>query len=120
MGRGPENGLDLGMFGIPRPYEPRRSGTRTSLVGFSDLDQAVDAARGAFGGWAFGGWAATPLGERQAIVSAIGDRLADHTEESMARAEHDLGAQEGVGLGSTVLARRWPGRSTDRPRRAVG
>lgn len=44
-----------------------------------DLDRAVAAAKAAFPGWA-----ATPLAERQAIVSAIGDRLEEHAEEFLA------------------------------------
>ncbi|MGQ4615145.1 aldehyde dehydrogenase family protein [Nocardia sp. R7R-8] len=44
-----------------------------------DLDRAVEAARAAFVGWS-----ATPLAERQAVVSAIGDRLEEHAEEFMA------------------------------------
>ncbi len=47
MGRGPENGLDVGMFGIPRSYEPRTSGARISRVGCSGLDQAVKAGNDA-------------------------------------------------------------------------
>ena len=43
------------------------------------LDEAVAAARAAFPGWS-----ATPLAERQAIVSAIGDRLEAHAEEFLA------------------------------------
>ena len=43
------------------------------------LDAAVDAARAAFPAWA-----ATDLAERQAIVSAIGDRLEACAEEFMA------------------------------------
>jgi acyl-CoA reductase-like NAD-dependent aldehyde dehydrogenase len=42
----------------------------------ADLDDAVAAAAAAFPGWA-----GTPLAERQAIVSAIGDRLEVHAEE---------------------------------------
>jgi acyl-CoA reductase-like NAD-dependent aldehyde dehydrogenase len=43
------------------------------------LDIAVSAAKSAFPQWA-----ATPLEERQAIVSAMGDRLERHAEEFMA------------------------------------
>ncbi|PBC35220.1 aldehyde dehydrogenase [Rhodococcus sp. ACS1] len=43
------------------------------------LDEAVEAAQAAFTGWS-----ATPLTERQAIVSAIGDRLEAHAEEFLA------------------------------------
>ena len=43
------------------------------------LDEAVAAARAAFPAWS-----ARPVEERQAIVSAIGDRLEGHAEESMA------------------------------------
>ncbi|MGW5147914.1 aldehyde dehydrogenase family protein [Rhodococcus koreensis] len=43
------------------------------------LDEAVAAAQAAFIGWS-----ATPLAERQAIVSAIGDRLEAHAEEFLA------------------------------------
>ncbi|MDF3306741.1 aldehyde dehydrogenase family protein [Rhodococcus sp. T2V] len=43
------------------------------------LDEAVAAAQAAFVGWS-----ATPLAERQAIVSAIGDRLEAHAEEFLA------------------------------------
>ncbi|MDF3281145.1 aldehyde dehydrogenase family protein [Gordonia sp. N1V] len=44
-----------------------------------DLDRAVEAARAAFPAWS-----ARPIAERQAIVSAIGDRLEEHAEEFMA------------------------------------
>ncbi len=44
-----------------------------------DLDHAVAAAREAFVGWSN-----TPLAERQAAVSAIGDRLEAHAEEFIA------------------------------------
>lgn len=43
------------------------------------LDEAVAAAQAAFPGWS-----ATPLAERQAVVSAIGDRLEAHAEEFLA------------------------------------
>lgn len=43
------------------------------------LDEAVAAAQRAFVGWS-----KMPLAERQAIVSAIGDRLEEHAEEFMA------------------------------------
>ncbi|WP_218834959.1 aldehyde dehydrogenase family protein [Rhodococcus sp. ACS1] len=43
------------------------------------LDEAVAAAQAAFTGWS-----ATPIAERQAIVSAIGDRLEAHAEEFLA------------------------------------
>lgn len=52
----------------------------------NQLDEAVAAARRAFPGWA-----ATPLAERQAIVSAIGDRLAAHAEEFMALLTREQG-----------------------------
>ncbi|NMO03781.1 aldehyde dehydrogenase family protein [Gordonia sp. TBRC 11910] len=42
----------------------------------ADLDEAVAAAKAAFPAWS-----ATPLHERQAIVSAIGDRMEEHAEE---------------------------------------
>lgn len=45
----------------------------------ADLDDAVAAAAAAFPGWS-----GTPLAERQAIVSAIGDRLEEHAEEFLA------------------------------------
>ena len=45
----------------------------------AQLDEAVAAAEAAFAGWS-----ATPLAERQAIVSAIGDRLEAHAEEFLA------------------------------------
>ncbi|MFE7718541.1 aldehyde dehydrogenase family protein [Nocardia rhizosphaerihabitans] len=44
-----------------------------------DLDRAVDAAR-----QAFTTWSATPLAERQALVSAIGDRLEERAQDFMA------------------------------------
>ena len=44
----------------------------------AQLDAAVDAARDAFRSWS-----GTPLAERQAVVSAIGDRLEQHAEEFM-------------------------------------
>ncbi|MFJ9380741.1 aldehyde dehydrogenase family protein [Streptomyces sp. NPDC101455] len=44
----------------------------------AQLDEAVAAAR-----QAFHGWAATPPAEREALVSALGDRLAEHAEEFM-------------------------------------
>jgi acyl-CoA reductase-like NAD-dependent aldehyde dehydrogenase len=44
----------------------------------AQLDEAVAAARAAFPGWA-----ATPVERRQAIVSALGDRLEEHAEEFM-------------------------------------
>lgn len=43
-----------------------------------DLDRAVAAAKAAFPAWS-----ATPISQRQAIVSAIGDRLEEHAEEFM-------------------------------------
>lgn len=43
------------------------------------LDEAVAAAQAAFPGWS-----ATPLAERQAVVSAIGDRLEAHAKEFLA------------------------------------
>lgn len=43
------------------------------------LDEAVAAAQAAFPEWS-----ATPLAERQAVVSAIGDRLEAHAEEFLA------------------------------------
>lgn len=52
----------------------------------AQLDEGVAAARRAFRGWA-----ATPLQERQAIVSAIGDRLAEHAEEFMALLTREQG-----------------------------
>lgn len=45
----------------------------------ADLDHAVDAARAAFVSWSV-----TPLAERQAVVSAIGDRLEERAEDFMA------------------------------------
>lgn len=45
----------------------------------ADLDQAVAAAAAAFPAWS-----ATPIAERQAICSAIGDRLEEHAEEFLA------------------------------------
>ncbi|MEU0265101.1 aldehyde dehydrogenase family protein [Nocardioides sp. NPDC006303] len=50
------------------------------------LDEAVAAARAAFPGWA-----ATPIEERQRIVSAIGDRLEEHAEEFMALLTREQG-----------------------------
>jgi acyl-CoA reductase-like NAD-dependent aldehyde dehydrogenase len=44
----------------------------------AQLDDAVAAARAAFPAWS-----ARPVSERQAIVSAIGDRLEEHAEEFM-------------------------------------
>ncbi|MEU9336536.1 aldehyde dehydrogenase family protein [Streptomyces sp. NPDC048290] len=52
----------------------------------AQLDEAIGAARRAFPGWA-----ATPLRERQAIVSAIGDRLAEHAEDFMALLTREQG-----------------------------
>lgn len=45
----------------------------------ADLDEAVAAAAAAYPAWA-----ATPIAERQAICSAIGDRLEEHAEEFLA------------------------------------
>lgn len=52
----------------------------------AQLDEAVRAARAAFPGWA-----ATPLEKRQAIVSAIGDRLEENAEELMALLTREQG-----------------------------
>lgn len=51
---------------------------RVPVATEADLNDAVAAARAAFPDWS-----ATPLAERQAIVSAIGDRLEQHAEEMM-------------------------------------
>lgn len=52
----------------------------------AQLDLAVAAAQRAYPGWA-----ATPLDQRQAIVSAIGDRLEAHAEEFMALLTREQG-----------------------------
>ncbi|MEV4895366.1 aldehyde dehydrogenase family protein [Nonomuraea sp. NPDC055795] len=59
-------------------------------AGPEQLDQAVEAARAAFPSWA-----ATPLPRRQAIVSAIGDRLEAHAEEFMALLTREQGKPGG-------------------------
>jgi acyl-CoA reductase-like NAD-dependent aldehyde dehydrogenase len=51
-----------------------------------DLDRTVAAARAAFPGWA-----ATPVEERQRIVSAMGDRMEEHAEEFMALLTREQG-----------------------------
>ena len=50
------------------------------------FEEAVAAARAAFPAWA-----ATPIEERQAIVSKIGDRLQEHAEELMALLTREQG-----------------------------
>jgi acyl-CoA reductase-like NAD-dependent aldehyde dehydrogenase len=52
----------------------------------AQLDEAVAAARAAFPAWA-----ARPVSERQAIVSAIGDRMEEHAEEFMALLTREQG-----------------------------
>ena len=52
----------------------------------AQLDQTVEAARAAFPAWA-----ATPIDRRQAIVSAIGDRLEANAEEFMALLTREQG-----------------------------
>lgn len=84
--------------------KPERSVTTSAVVnpatgatiaqvpaaGPEQLDQAVEAARAAFPSWA-----ATPLPRRQAIVSAIGDRLEAHAEEFMALLTREQGKPGG-------------------------
>ncbi|MFI9551170.1 aldehyde dehydrogenase family protein [Nonomuraea endophytica] len=60
------------------------------VAGPAQLDAAVDAARAAFPAWA-----ATPLQRRQAIVSAVGDRLEAHAEEFMTLLTREQGKPGG-------------------------
>ncbi|MFF7777101.1 aldehyde dehydrogenase family protein [Streptomyces tanashiensis] len=53
--------------------------TEVPVTTAQQLDETVAAARAAFTGWA-----ATPIEERQSIVSAIGDRLEELAEEFIA------------------------------------
>jgi acyl-CoA reductase-like NAD-dependent aldehyde dehydrogenase len=52
----------------------------------SQLDEAVAAARAAFPAWS-----AMQVGERQAIVSAMGDRMEEHAEEFLALLTREQG-----------------------------
>lgn len=56
------------------------------MMSKDQLDAAVAAARAAFPGWA-----ATPIAERQRIVSAIGDRLEEHADEFLALLTREQG-----------------------------
>jgi acyl-CoA reductase-like NAD-dependent aldehyde dehydrogenase len=60
------------------------------VVSRAQLDEAVAAARAAFPAWA-----ATPLEERQAIVSAIGDRMEERAEEFMTLLTREQGKPRG-------------------------
>ncbi len=60
-------------------------------AGPADVDAAVDAARGAFAGWA----GASP-GERSAALLALADRIEAHAEE--------LGALESLNVGKPIAA----------------
>ncbi|MGQ4615702.1 aldehyde dehydrogenase family protein [Nocardia sp. R7R-8] len=65
--------------------------TEVPIATQADLDEAVAAARAAFPAWS-----ATPLSERQAIVSAIGDRLEQHAEEFLALLTAEQGKPRGM------------------------
>ncbi|MCC3312910.1 aldehyde dehydrogenase family protein [Nocardia africana] len=75
------NGEPAGGTGMADVYNPatRSVIAQVPVATRQDLDRAVAAARAAFSGWS-----ATPLAERQAIVSAIGDRLEERAEDFMA------------------------------------
>ncbi|MFI6367720.1 aldehyde dehydrogenase family protein [Nocardia sp. NPDC050630] len=75
------NGESVGGANVSDVYNPatRSVIAQVPVATRDDLDRAVEAAR-----TAFLSWSATPLAERQAIVSAIGDRLEEHAEDFMA------------------------------------
>ncbi|MFP5021586.1 aldehyde dehydrogenase family protein [Pseudonocardia phyllosphaerae] len=75
----------------PSTFEVVNPATREVIATVPDataaeLDEAVAAA------WrAFPGWSARPIEERQALVSAIGDRLEEHAEGFMALLTREQG-----------------------------
>ncbi|MGY4103484.1 aldehyde dehydrogenase family protein [Nocardia sp. R16R-3T] len=75
------NGESTGGTGVADVYDPatRSVIAQVPVATREDLDRAVEAAH-----TAFPTWSATPLAQRQAIVSAIGDRLEEHAEDFMA------------------------------------
>jgi len=69
-------------------YNPATKAVIAEVPGATraQLDEAVDAAREAFKSWS-----RAPLGERQAVVRAIGERLEQHAEEFMALLTREQG-----------------------------
>lgn len=75
------NGRPVTTAEVAPVYNPAKRSVmaQVPVASREQLDEAVDAAK-----VAFKTWSTTPLQERQAIVSAMGDRLEEHAEEFMA------------------------------------
>lgn len=79
----PERSVDTAT--VVNPATGETIGT-VPIASRAQLDQAVEAARAAFPAWA-----ATPLEQRQALVSAVGDRLEANAGQFMTLLTHEQG-----------------------------